>query len=142
MASLATKGYQVVDKNSGATLRLGVMVNTQIQEMQHREPDLEQVIPEVGPSFWERRGRDIRNFSRQTRDAFEELALSIENRFFDIGFVLTDSAQLVTVNRRSYTVTHARILAKNFSTFVTDANARNDQFVVRRLSRIPSCKLK
>jgi hypothetical protein len=142
MASLAAKGYQVVDQNSGATLRLGVMVDTSIQEMQERQLEEEQVIPGMGPSFWERRGRDMRNFSRQTQDALVKFRISIENRFYGINFVLSDSTQLVTVKRRSYTFTHARILAQNSSMFMTEANAQDDEFVARRLSHIPSCKIK
>lgn len=133
--SLVEKGYTLSEEG---TLRLSVVLDVGIQEMQSRQEQ----IQHADATFWERMGFRAERALEQAGDAIDGAVLAVENRFYDIGFVIEDGSDRVTRRGRGWSSTAPRVLAQNFSTFVTAANAENDAFVMGRLSRIPSCELK
>lgn len=133
--SLVEKGYVLSEQG---TLKLGVLIDVGIQELQSRQ---EMEFGE-GWTFWDRMGVYAEQAVEKTIDAIDGAIVAVGNRIHDIGFAIEDSSDRVTKHYRGYSVTSPRVLAQNFSTFVTAANAENDAFVMSRLSRIPSCELK
>ncbi len=140
--SLNLKGYEVVAQDAGAALRLTAFVDTQHQEQQERQVQEEQVIEGMEPSIWERLNEGALKTSQKISDAFSDVALAIDNRFYAIGYVIEDGSQRVTRNFRNGSSTGPKVLAHKSSNFVTSANGENVEFVSRHMARIPRCEIK